>query len=84
VKNMSTMFHRRIRLRGFVVADTPEYNARFFSEIPPLMAEGKIKAQEQLFAGLESGPEAFLSWLSLWLGSIRSMEVSEFAYCMRS
>jgi NADPH-dependent curcumin reductase CurA len=58
---MSTMFHRRIRLEGFVVADTPEYNARFFSEIPPLIAEGKIKAQEQLFAGLESGPEAFLS-----------------------
>ncbi|KAJ7787759.1 hypothetical protein B0H14DRAFT_2951996, partial [Mycena olivaceomarginata] len=61
VQNMSTIFHRRIRLEGFVVADTPEYNARFFSEIPPLMAEGKIKAQEQLFAGLESGPEAFLS-----------------------
>ncbi|KAJ7318357.1 hypothetical protein DFH08DRAFT_669966, partial [Mycena albidolilacea] len=48
VKNTSTVFHRRIRLEGFVVADTPEYNARFFSEIPPLIAGGKIKAQEQL------------------------------------
>ncbi|KAJ7795326.1 hypothetical protein B0H14DRAFT_2919724 [Mycena olivaceomarginata] len=64
-QNMSTMFHRRIRLEGCVVADTPECNARFFSEIPPLIAEGRIKAQEQLFAGLESGPEAVLSLLSL-------------------
>ncbi|KAJ6536789.1 hypothetical protein DFH09DRAFT_1324532 [Mycena vulgaris] len=35
IKNMSTMFKRRIRLEGFIVADTPEYNARFFTEIPP-------------------------------------------------
>ncbi|KAJ7167684.1 hypothetical protein C8R46DRAFT_1093806 [Mycena filopes] len=61
IKNMSTMFKRRIRLEGFIVADTPEYNARFFAEIPPLVAQGKIKAQEQLFMGLESGPEAFVS-----------------------
>ncbi|KAJ7129173.1 hypothetical protein C8R44DRAFT_614747 [Mycena epipterygia] len=61
IKNMSTMFKRRIRLEGFIVADTPEYNARFFTEIPPLVAQGKITGQEQLFAGLERGPEAFLS-----------------------
>ncbi|KAJ6536756.1 hypothetical protein DFH09DRAFT_931115 [Mycena vulgaris] len=61
IKNMSTMFKRRIRLEGFIVADTPEYNARFFTEIPPLVAQGKITGQEHLFMGLESGPEAFLS-----------------------
>ncbi|KAJ7118541.1 hypothetical protein C8R43DRAFT_1137280 [Mycena crocata] len=61
VKNMSLMFKRRIRLEGFVVADTPEYNARFYAEVPPLLAQGKIRGQEQLFAGLESGPEALLS-----------------------
>ncbi|KAJ7886738.1 hypothetical protein B0H13DRAFT_896904 [Mycena leptocephala] len=42
IKNLSTMFQRRIRLEGFIVADTPEYNARFFTEIPPLVAQGKI------------------------------------------
>ncbi|KAJ7637205.1 hypothetical protein B0H17DRAFT_1149536 [Mycena rosella] len=61
IKNMSIMFKRRIRLEGFIVADTPEYNTRFFTEIPPLVAQGKITGQEQLFAGLERGPEAFLS-----------------------
>jgi NADPH-dependent curcumin reductase CurA len=55
------MFQRRIRLEGFIVADTPEYNARFFTEIPPLVAQGKITGKEHLFAGLESGPTAFLS-----------------------
>ncbi|KAJ7462108.1 hypothetical protein FB451DRAFT_1181097 [Mycena latifolia] len=54
------MFKRRIRLERFIVADTPEYNVRFFTEVPPLVAQGKIKGQEQLFAGLENGPKVFL------------------------
>ncbi|KAJ7462119.1 hypothetical protein FB451DRAFT_1353065 [Mycena latifolia] len=61
IKNMSAMFKRRIRLEGFIVADTPEYNAQFYTQVPPLVAQGKITGQEQLFAGLENGPAAFLS-----------------------
>ncbi|KAJ7682244.1 hypothetical protein DFH06DRAFT_1289783 [Mycena polygramma] len=61
IKNMNLLFKRRLRFEGFIVADYPEYNERFYTEIPPLVAQGKIVAQEQLFDGLDKDPEAFLS-----------------------
>ncbi|KAJ7228187.1 hypothetical protein GGX14DRAFT_508609 [Mycena pura] len=61
IKNMGLVFKRRIRLQGFIVMDTPEGAARFFKEIPPLVAQGTITGEEHLFHGIESAPRAFLS-----------------------
>ncbi|KAJ7839151.1 hypothetical protein B0H14DRAFT_2787905 [Mycena olivaceomarginata] len=61
VKNLSLVFKRRISFQGFIVADSPEMNARFFAEIPPLVAQGKIKTEAHEFKGLENGAAAFLS-----------------------
>ncbi|KAF7305268.1 ADH-zinc-N domain-containing protein [Mycena chlorophos] len=62
VKNLSLIFKRRLRIQGFFISDgLPALLPRFLNEIPPLLAQGKIKSQEQLFLGLDKGIEAFLS-----------------------
>ncbi|KAJ7220688.1 hypothetical protein GGX14DRAFT_431753 [Mycena pura] len=59
--NISTLFHRRIRVQGFLVTDSPDLLGRFFQEIPVLLAQGKLKSEEHLFWGMENGIAAFLS-----------------------
>ncbi|KAJ7751444.1 hypothetical protein B0H16DRAFT_1548443 [Mycena metata] len=61
IKNMGRMFPLRLNLRGFLITDHLGMQPRFLAEIPPLLAQGKIKVKEHLFHGLENGIEAFQS-----------------------
>ncbi|KAJ7048922.1 hypothetical protein C8F01DRAFT_1266456 [Mycena amicta] len=62
VKNLSLVFKRRLRIEGFLVSDGPAtLMPRFLAEIPTLLAQGKLKSEEQQFKGLDKGIEAFLS-----------------------
>ncbi|KAF7288843.1 ADH-zinc-N domain-containing protein [Mycena chlorophos] len=73
VKNLSLIFKRRLRIQGFIMSDAlPELLPRFMAEVPALLAQGKIKSQEQLYVGLDKGIEAFLS---LYDGSSKAKPV---------
>jgi len=61
VKNLDQMFHKRIIMKGFLAPDHMEaFMGRFFTEIPPLVAQGKIKSNEVIIRGLENAEEAFV------------------------
>ncbi|KAJ6589397.1 hypothetical protein B0H19DRAFT_922385 [Mycena capillaripes] len=72
IKNMSLLFKRRLRLQGFLISDHLADQARFLNEIPPLLAQGKVKSEEHIFSGLENGVQAFLS---LFDGSAKAKPV---------
>ncbi|KAF7332664.1 Zinc-type alcohol dehydrogenase-like protein PB24D3.08c [Mycena kentingensis (nom. inval.)] len=61
IKNTALIFQRRLRISGFIATDAPALMARFMEEFPPLVAQGKIFSQEEVFVGLENAPRAFLS-----------------------
>lgn len=61
---MRTMLTKRARMQGFIVFE--EYGHRheeFFSEMTPLVTQGKIKFREDVVQGLEHAPEAFIGLL---------------------
>ncbi|KAJ8690603.1 hypothetical protein PTI98_012018 [Pleurotus ostreatus] len=44
---------------GFLVPDLiPKFAGKFFTEVPTLSAQGKIRSQEAIVQGLENAPEA--------------------------
>ncbi|KAJ7439067.1 hypothetical protein B0H11DRAFT_2103251 [Mycena galericulata] len=61
IKNMGRLFRLRLRLQGFIITDHLAEMSRFLAEIPPLLAQGKLKSEEHVFSGLENGVAAFLS-----------------------
>ncbi|KAJ7143341.1 hypothetical protein C8R43DRAFT_1071013 [Mycena crocata] len=64
IKNTSMIFKKRLRIQGFLVPDlVPRLAPRFYAEMPGLVAQGKITAQEYIIEGLENGPEALIAVL---------------------
>ncbi|KAJ7227450.1 hypothetical protein GGX14DRAFT_419629 [Mycena pura] len=64
VKNTSLIFKKRLRVQGFLIADHAQTMVpRFFSEIPALVAQGKLLSQEHLIQGIENAPNAFVDML---------------------
>ncbi|KAJ7135918.1 hypothetical protein C8R44DRAFT_662176 [Mycena epipterygia] len=61
IKNMGRLFRLRLRLQGFLIADHLAEQPRFLAEVPPLLAQGKLKSEEHIFTGIENGVAAFLS-----------------------
>ncbi|KAJ7053776.1 hypothetical protein C8F01DRAFT_1260401 [Mycena amicta] len=75
VKNLSLVFKRRLRIEGFLVSDgLATLMPRFLAEVPVLLAQGKLKSEEQQFKGLDKGIEAFLS---LFDGSSKAVVIDE-------
>ncbi|KAF7428361.1 hypothetical protein PC9H_007583 [Pleurotus ostreatus] len=65
IKNTTLIFKKRLTLTGFLVPDLiPQYGGRFFTEIPALLAQGKIKSREVVFEGIDSAPRALLAVLN--------------------
>ncbi|KAG9220823.1 hypothetical protein CCMSSC00406_0002577 [Pleurotus cornucopiae] len=65
IKNTTLIFKKRLTLTGFLVPDLiPQYGGRFFTEIPALLAQGKIKSREVVFQGIDSAPRALLAVLN--------------------
>ncbi|KAJ7477177.1 hypothetical protein B0H11DRAFT_1864861 [Mycena galericulata] len=64
VRNTSSIFKKRLTINGFLIADhAPTMAGRFFSEIPALVAQGKLLTEEHLIKGIENGPAAFVDML---------------------
>ncbi|HKR76144.1 MAG TPA: NADP-dependent oxidoreductase [Rhodanobacter sp.] len=61
---LSTVLQRRIRMQGFVILDhyTTRY-ADFRREMGEWLANGRVKAREDVVDGLEHAPEAFIGLL---------------------
>lgn len=63
-QNTTLIFKKRLVARGFLVSDLiPQIAPRFFSEIPALLAQGKLKSQENIVDGIENGAKAFVDML---------------------
>ncbi|CAN5384679.1 NADP-dependent oxidoreductase [soil metagenome] len=54
----------RIQSTGFLFTDFLPQMGAFMAEVGPLVANGKLKARETVFEGLESAPDAFLGLFS--------------------
>ncbi|KAF8205311.1 hypothetical protein K438DRAFT_1579322, partial [Mycena galopus ATCC 62051] len=75
VKNMSKIFKKRLQIHGLFVGDhMATLTPRFFSEVPTLVAQGKMLGREAITEGLETAGEALVkllqeagakSWISL-------------------
>jgi NADPH-dependent curcumin reductase CurA len=61
---MRTLLTRRAKMQGFIVFE--EYGHRleeFFTEMTPLVTQGKVKFREDVVQGLEHAPQAFIGLL---------------------
>ncbi|QLG89378.1 NADP-dependent oxidoreductase [Chitinibacter bivalviorum] len=61
---MGTLLKKRIKMQGFIIFD--DYGHRypeFFSAMSIWLSQGKIKFREDIVAGLENAPQAFIGLL---------------------
>ncbi len=59
-----TLLVKRIKMQGFIIFDDYGYRyGEFFSQMSSWLKEGKIKFREDLVAGLENAPQAFIGLL---------------------
>ncbi len=63
-RNLAQVVGKRLRLQGFLVSDHGHLQGQFLEEVPPMLADGRIRAQETIVDGIERMPEAFLGLLS--------------------
>ena len=62
--NMTMLVVRGVTARGFIVGEFQHQAMEFVAEVAPLVASGKIKAEETVYDGLDAAPEAFLGLFS--------------------
>ncbi|KAL1733717.1 hypothetical protein EV714DRAFT_246387 [Schizophyllum commune] len=64
IKNTDMIYKLNLTVNGFL---TPylaeEYAPKFFVDVPPMIAEGKLKSEERIYDGIESAPQAFVDML---------------------
>ena len=61
---VGTLLRKRIKMQGFIIFD--DYGPRFpefVNAMTPWVKEGKVKVREDIIAGLEKAPEAFIGLL---------------------
>ena len=63
-RNLAQVVGKRLRLQGFLVSDHGHLNKQFLSEVVPMLADGRVKAQETVVDGIDSAVDAFLGLLS--------------------
>ena len=61
---MGQILRKKIRMQGFIIFDTfGHLYPEFAEEMSGWIASGKIKYREEIIAGLENAPEAFIGLL---------------------
>jgi NADPH-dependent curcumin reductase len=60
---MAQILVKRLTLRGFIVSDFRDQQARFLAEVGPLVREGRVKYREHVIEGLENAPRALIGLL---------------------
>ena len=58
-----TLLVKRIRMQGFIIFDYEGRQPEFLGPMRTWLAEGKIKAREDIVEGLENAPQAFMGLL---------------------
>lgn len=57
--NMANLVGRGVLMRGFIMSEYIDQMPKFFAEIAPAVASGKVKFKETVYEGLDQAPEAF-------------------------
>jgi len=60
---MRNVLTKRLTIRGFIVTDFAARFPDFIRDMPQWVKEGKIKHREDVAAGLENAPQAFMGLL---------------------
>jgi NADPH-dependent curcumin reductase CurA len=63
-RNLMQVVGKRLKLQGFLVRDHSHLQADLVREVGPMLADGRLKAQETVVDGIEHAVEAFLTMLS--------------------
>ncbi len=61
--NLRPLLVHRAMIKGFIVSDHADRAMAFHQEVAPLVKSGRIKFREDIVAGLDHAPEAFLGLL---------------------
>jgi NADPH-dependent curcumin reductase CurA len=63
VQNMMNVFLKRLTIHGFIISDPQlagKYAAEFFTKMPALIKEGKIKTKESVTPAIENAAICYL------------------------
>jgi len=53
-----------LTLRGFIVPEfVPQFAGKFFSEVPALVAQGKLKSEERVIEGWDKAAQALVDMM---------------------
>lgn len=64
LQNVHKILYKQLHVHGFNVLHlSHKYSSSFYSTIPRLIAEGKIKLREDVYKGLEEAPRALVDVL---------------------
>ena len=61
--NLMAVVRKRLKIQGFIVSDSWQRFGEYRAMAAPLVRSGKLKYQEDIVAGLERAPEAFIGLL---------------------
>ncbi|KAJ3824232.1 hypothetical protein F5880DRAFT_1561378 [Lentinula raphanica] len=70
LKNVFQIMKKRLTVRGFIVPDfIPQFGARFFQEVPALVAQGKLRSEETIIGEKwEDVPNGIIKMMSSGYG----------------
>ena len=55
---------KRLLLQGFIVPDfLSQFGAKFYNEVPALVAQGKLKSEERIIEGWDNAAEALVDMM---------------------
>ena len=63
-RNLAMVIGKRLRIQGFLVSDHSHLQSQFVNEVAPMLADGRLKAEETVVEGIENAAQAFLDLLS--------------------
>ncbi len=58
--NLINLIGRSAKMQGFIVSIYQHLAPQFAAEVAPLLAQGRIKFRESVYAGIEEAPDAFI------------------------
>lgn len=62
--NLRPLLVKRALIHGFLVSDVPHRQPAFLADMTQWLKEGRVRYREDIVAGLESAPDAFLGLFS--------------------
>ena len=63
-RNLAQVIGKRLRIQGFLVSDHNSLHKQFVTEVGPMLADGRVKAQETVVEGIDAAVDAFLGLMS--------------------